>query len=84
MQRAPCPAPQATPLVSRCADRPESLGIEPFFMELISGVEAELSTRSYALTLQVVADQAAELAVYRRWWGERRGRRSPCLRPPRR
>ena len=41
-------------------------------MELISGVEAELSTRSYALTLQVVADQAAELAVYRRWWGERR------------
>jgi DNA-binding LacI/PurR family transcriptional regulator len=48
------------------------LGIEPFFMELISGVEAELSTRSYALTLQVVADQAAELAVYRRWWGERR------------
>ena len=30
------------------------LGIEPFFMELISGVEAELSARSYALTLQVV------------------------------
>ncbi|MGH8891257.1 MAG: LacI family DNA-binding transcriptional regulator, partial [Acidothermaceae bacterium] len=48
------------------------LGVEPFFMELISGVEAELSARSYALTLQVVADQAAELAVYRRWWGERR------------
>jgi DNA-binding LacI/PurR family transcriptional regulator len=48
------------------------LGVEPFFMELISGVEAELSTRSYALTLQVVADQAAELTVYRRWWAERR------------
>ncbi|WDZ87341.1 LacI family DNA-binding transcriptional regulator [Micromonospora cathayae] len=48
------------------------LGIEPFFMELISGVEAELSARSYALTLQVVADQAAEIAVYRRWWAERR------------
>jgi DNA-binding LacI/PurR family transcriptional regulator len=48
------------------------LGVEPFFMELISGVEAELSARSYALTLQVVADQAAEIAVYRRWWGERR------------
>ncbi|BCL16123.1 LacI family DNA-binding transcriptional regulator [Micromonospora sagamiensis] len=48
------------------------LGIEPFFMELISGVEAELSARSYALTLQVVADQDAEIAVYRRWWGERR------------
>lgn len=49
-----------------------TLGIEPFFMELISGVEAELAARSYALTLQVVADQDAELAVYRRWWGERR------------
>lgn len=48
------------------------LGVEPFFMELISGVEAELSAQSYALTLQVVADQAAEIAVYRRWWGERR------------
>lgn len=48
------------------------LGIEPFFMELISGVEAELSARSYALTLQIVADAEAEAAVYRRWWGERR------------
>jgi DNA-binding LacI/PurR family transcriptional regulator len=48
------------------------LGIEPFYMELISGVEGELAARSYALTLQVVADQDAELAVYRRWWGERR------------
>ena len=49
-----------------------TLGIEPFFMELISGVEAELSARSYALTLQMVADPDAEIAVYRRWWGERR------------
>lgn len=49
-----------------------TLGIEPFFMALISGVEAELSARSYALTLQVVADHDAEIAVYRRWWGERR------------
>jgi DNA-binding LacI/PurR family transcriptional regulator len=48
------------------------LGVEPFFMELISGVEAELSARSYALTLQVVADQAAEIALYRRWDAERR------------
>ncbi|MGC4896386.1 LacI family DNA-binding transcriptional regulator [Micromonospora sp. DT31] len=49
-----------------------TLGIEPFFMALISGVEAELSARSYALTLQVVADQEAEIAVYRGWWAERR------------
>jgi DNA-binding LacI/PurR family transcriptional regulator len=48
------------------------LSIEPFFMELISGLEAELSARSYALTLQVVADPVAEVEVYRRWWAERR------------
>ncbi len=48
------------------------LGVEPFYMELISGVELALSTGSYALSLQVVADQAAEIALYRRWWGERR------------
>ncbi|ROT32516.1 LacI family DNA-binding transcriptional regulator [Micromonospora sp. HM5-17] len=48
------------------------LGIEPFYMELISGVETELSARSYALTLQVVESPEAEIAVYRRWWGERR------------
>lgn len=48
------------------------LGVEPFFMELISGVELELSAHSYALTLQVVADQEAEVALYRRWGRERR------------
>ncbi|GAA5200893.1 LacI family DNA-binding transcriptional regulator [Rugosimonospora acidiphila] len=48
------------------------LGVEPFFMELISGVEAELSARSFALTLHVVRDPESEIAVYRRWWGERR------------
>jgi DNA-binding LacI/PurR family transcriptional regulator len=48
------------------------LGVEPFFMELISGIEAALSARSYALTLQVVSDHDAEIAVYERWWGEQR------------
>jgi DNA-binding LacI/PurR family transcriptional regulator len=48
------------------------LGIEPWFMGLISGFEAELAARSYALTLQVVATPELEVAVYRRWWGERR------------
>lgn len=53
--------------------RPAStLGLEPFFMELISGVETTLSARSYALTLQVVASPADEVALYKRWWGERR------------
>ena len=31
------------------------LSIEPFFMGLISGFEAELAARGFALTLQVVA-----------------------------
>ncbi|MBX6749230.1 MAG: LacI family DNA-binding transcriptional regulator [Micromonosporaceae bacterium] len=49
-----------------------TLGIEPFFMELISGVEATLSARSYGLTLQMTTGPADEAVVYRRWWGERR------------
>lgn len=49
-----------------------TLGLEGFFMQLISGIEAELSRRSVALMLQVVADVDAELSTYRRWWGERR------------
>ncbi|WP_455432780.1 LacI family DNA-binding transcriptional regulator [Streptosporangium soli] len=48
------------------------LGVEPFFMELISGIESELAARSSALMLQVVTDHEAEMAVYHRWWGEGR------------
>ena len=49
-----------------------TLAFEPYFMELIAGVESELSARSIALTLQVVEDLHAEIEVYRRWWAERR------------
>lgn len=48
------------------------LGVEPFFMELISGIETELSARGCALLLQVVTDPEQELEMYRRWWGEGR------------
>jgi DNA-binding LacI/PurR family transcriptional regulator len=48
------------------------LALEPFFMELVSGIEAELSARSIALTIQLVSDPLEEIAVYRRWWAERR------------
>lgn len=48
------------------------LAVEPFFMELIAGIEAELSARSIGLTLQLVEDTASEIEVYRRWWAERR------------
>jgi DNA-binding LacI/PurR family transcriptional regulator len=49
-----------------------TLALEPFFMEFIAGVEAELAKRSIALTLQLVRDVQDEIAVYRRWWGEHR------------
>ncbi|MBG0827139.1 LacI family DNA-binding transcriptional regulator [Planomonospora sp. ID67723] len=48
------------------------LGVEPFFMELISGIQDELSARSYALMLQMVESHSEEIELYRRWWGERR------------
>jgi DNA-binding LacI/PurR family transcriptional regulator len=48
------------------------LGLEPFFMQLISGIEAELSAHDTALMLQVVADHQAESDTHRRWWAERR------------
>ncbi|MGW6391452.1 LacI family DNA-binding transcriptional regulator [Streptomyces sp. NPDC055103] len=61
---------QAVGLVVRRPAR--TLGVEPFFMEFISGVEAVLAESSYALMLQMVSDQEQELEVCRRWWGERR------------
>src|SRR3954447_1101797 len=48
------------------------LGLEPFFMDFISGVESELAARSKALTLQLVRTVDEEVSVYRRWWSERR------------
>jgi len=52
--------------------RPASiLGVEPFFMELISGISGELSARSTGLTLQVAPDHETELAIYERWWRSR-------------
>jgi DNA-binding LacI/PurR family transcriptional regulator len=50
----------------------KTLAFEPFFMELIAGVEAELSDRSIALTIQLVDDVEEEVAVHRSWWAERR------------
>jgi DNA-binding LacI/PurR family transcriptional regulator len=49
-----------------------TLALEPFFMELIAGVESELSSRATALTIQLAETVADEVEVYRRWWGERR------------
>ncbi|MEU4689473.1 substrate-binding domain-containing protein [Actinoplanes sp. NPDC023714] len=43
------------------------VGVEPFFMELIAGVEEALAPRGSTVLLLVVPDLAAELEAYRRW-----------------
>jgi DNA-binding LacI/PurR family transcriptional regulator len=55
-------------------DRPaQVLGVEPFFMQLVAGIETALRPDpSTALTLQLTEDRAAETETYRRWWAERR------------
>ena len=49
-----------------------TLGVEPFFTQLVSGIQAKLSAEEIALQLLVVEDAAAEIAAYRRWAGEHR------------
>lgn len=49
-----------------------TLGVEPFFAQLVSGLQARLSTDLVALQLLVVEDMSAELDVYRGWAAERR------------
>lgn len=48
------------------------LGLEPFFMAFVSGIESELANGHIALLLQVVHDHDEEIATYRRWWAGRR------------
>ncbi|MFF1558811.1 LacI family DNA-binding transcriptional regulator [Streptomyces sp. NPDC058279] len=49
-----------------------TLGVESFFLQLVSGIQEVLAAGRIALLFQVVADVDAECAVYRRWWAERR------------
>jgi DNA-binding LacI/PurR family transcriptional regulator len=48
------------------------LGIEPFFMKLISGIQGELSAHQATLQFTMVADTDAEIGLYRQWWAQRR------------
>lgn len=48
------------------------LGVEPFFMQLISGIQAELSRDHVSLLFTVAQDQDDEIALYRRWWAQHR------------
>lgn len=54
-------------------DRPaRTLGIEPYFMQLISGIQAELSNQHVTLLFTMAEDQDAEIEMYRQWWAQRR------------
>jgi DNA-binding LacI/PurR family transcriptional regulator len=43
------------------------LGVEPFFMEFIAGIEERLAVRGLSVLLHVVPTQAEEIATHRRW-----------------
>ncbi|WP_232014249.1 LacI family DNA-binding transcriptional regulator [Cellulomonas fimi] len=43
------------------------LGLEPFFMELIAGIEESLAVEGRSLLLHVVPDHDAEIRAYQRW-----------------
>lgn len=49
-----------------------TLGVEPFFAQLASGLQARLSADLVALHQLVVEDVAAEVEVYHRWAAEQR------------
>ena len=51
---------------------PRTLGVEPFFVQLISGIQAVLSADRTALLFTMAEDQAAEIALYRAWWAQGR------------
>ncbi|MYW66866.1 substrate-binding domain-containing protein [Streptomyces sp. SID8379] len=47
------------------------LGLEPFYMEFISGIESVLSERSCSLLLRLVSSLDEEVALQEMWWRER-------------
>jgi len=51
---------------------PEVLGIEPFFMAFVGGIEQVIADQGYALLLQVRPDPARAVQTYRDWWSARR------------
>jgi DNA-binding LacI/PurR family transcriptional regulator len=54
-------------------DRPARiLGSEAFFMQLISGIQAELAQNHITLLLTMAEDQAEEIRMYRTWWAQRK------------
>jgi DNA-binding LacI/PurR family transcriptional regulator len=54
-------------------DRPaRTLGIEPYFMQLLSGIQAELAASHVTLLFTLAEHQADEIEMYRTWWAQRK------------
>lgn len=49
-----------------------TLGVEPFFAHIMSGLQARFSHDGIALQILIVEDTDAEVATYRRWAAEQR------------
>lgn len=47
---------------------PAMLGVEPFFMRFVAGIEQAITDRGYALLLQVTPDLERQIQTYRDWW----------------
>ncbi len=49
-----------------------TLGVDSFFLQLVSGIQEVLAERHLGLLFQIGHDVHEECAVYRRWWAEHR------------
>jgi DNA-binding LacI/PurR family transcriptional regulator len=49
-----------------------TLGVDSFFLQLVSGIQEILAERHLGLLFRVVESVEDECAVYRRWWAEHR------------
>ena len=54
-------------------DRPaRTLGLEPYLMQLVSGIQAELAAHQATLLFSMTSGAEAEIDLYRQWWAQRR------------
>ena len=59
--------------VGMVIDRPPgTIGAEPFFMQLLAGVQSVLAAHHISLVFTLAGDESEELATYRDWWAQRR------------
>ncbi|MET9495644.1 LacI family DNA-binding transcriptional regulator [Streptomyces sp. NPDC006552] len=69
----PAPGHPETGTIGFVIRRPaHQLGLEPFYMEFISGLQSEVSARSGALLLRLVRTLDEEIDLQRHWWRTRR------------